>query len=92
MSNNILWKVWLILSGYDEIKEEVRAASDIVDVISNYVSLKKTGRNYMGLCPFHSEKTPSFNVRPDNQFFYCFGCHAGRWCFYFHKQNRKNDF
>lgn len=77
MSNNILWKVWLILSGYDEIKEEVRAANDIVDVVSRYVSLKKSGRNYMGLCPFHSEKSPSFNVRPDNQFFYCFGCHAG---------------
>ena len=66
------------MSGYDEFKEEVRAANDIVDVISSYVNLKKTGRNYMGLCPFHSEKTPSFNVRADNQYFFCFGCHAGR--------------
>ncbi len=65
------------MSGYDDIKEEVKASNDIVDVVSNYVRLKKSGRNYMGLCPFHSEKTPSFNVRPDNQFFYCFGCHAG---------------
>ena len=65
------------MSVYDEVKEEVKAANDIVDVVSRYVKLKKSGRNYMGLCPFHSEKTPSFNVRPDNQFFYCFGCHAG---------------
>ena len=86
-----MWKVWLILSGYDEIKEEVREANDIVDIVSNYVSLKKTGRNYIGLCPFHSEKTPSFNVRPDNQLFFCFGCHSGRWCFYFCKKNRKYD-
>ena len=85
MSNNILWKVWFILNGYDEIKEEVKASNDIVEVISNYVSLKKSGRNYMGLCPFHSEKTPSFNVKPDSQFFYCFGCHAGRRCLYFYK-------
>ena len=85
MSNIILWKVWLNLSGYDDIKEEVKSANDIVDVISSYVKLKKSGRNYMGLCPFHSEKTPSFNVKPENQFFYCFGCHAGRWRYYFYK-------
>ena len=66
------------MSEYDEVKEEVRTANDIVDVVSRYVSLKKKGRTYFGLCPFHSENSPSFSVRPDQQFFYCFGCHAGR--------------
>lgn len=64
--------------GYnDEIKEEVRASSDIVDVVSKYVSLKRKGKYYFGLCPFHSEKSPSFSVRADNQYFRCFGCNAG---------------
>lgn len=64
--------------GYnDEIKEEIRAANDIVDVVSKYVPLKRRGRIFFGLCPFHSEKSPSFSVKADNQFFYCFGCHAG---------------
>ena len=74
------------MNGYnDDIKEEVRNANDIVDVISKYVPLKRRGRIFFGLCPFHSEKSPSFSVKPDNQFFYCFGCHAGRRCFYFYK-------
>lgn len=64
--------------GYnDEVKEEVRAANDIVDVVSKYVPLKRRGKIFFGLCPFHSEKSPSFSVKADNQFFYCFGCHAG---------------
>ncbi len=50
---------------------------DIVDFISRYVKLKKTGRNFVGLCPFHKEKTPSFTVSPEKQLFYCFGCHTG---------------
>ncbi len=61
----------------EEIIEEVRARSDIVDVISDYVNLKKSGRNYLGLCPFHKERTPSFSVSPDKQMFYCFGCQEG---------------
>ncbi len=61
----------------DDIVEEVKAKSDIVSVISEYVALKKAGRGYIGLCPFHQEKTPSFNVDPDKQFFYCFGCGTG---------------
>ncbi len=61
----------------DDIKEEVRSANDIVDVISQYVTLKRSGRNYFGLCPFHSEKSPSFSVSPDRQYFHCFGCHKG---------------
>ena len=61
----------------DEVVEEVRLRSDIVDVISRYVNLRKKGRYYIGLCPFHQERTPSFTVTPDKQIFYCFGCHAG---------------
>ena len=57
--------------------DEIRAASDVVDVISTYVRLKKRGKDYLGLCPFHQEKTPSFSVSPQKQLFYCFGCHRG---------------
>jgi DNA primase len=57
--------------------DEVRSASDIVDVISSYVRLKKRGKNFIGLCPFHQEKTPSFNVSPEKQMYYCFGCGDG---------------
>lgn len=60
----------------DEKKEQIKAAADIVEVIGEYVPLKKNGMNYFGLCPFHSEKTPSFSVAPDKQIFYCFGCGA----------------
>ena len=61
----------------NEFKEEVKERIDIVDVISDYVQLKKSGKNYKGLCPFHQEKTPSFTVNPANQFYHCFGCGAG---------------
>ncbi len=61
----------------EEIVEEVRMKSDIVDVISGYVKLQKKGSRYFGLCPFHNEKSPSFSVSPDNQMYYCFGCGAG---------------
>jgi DNA primase len=61
----------------DEIIKEVQDRADIVEIVSNYVSLKKRGENYVGLCPFHSEKTPSFNVSPKKQLFYCFGCGVG---------------
>ncbi|WP_028242978.1 DNA primase [Pseudobutyrivibrio ruminis] len=61
----------------DEIIEEVRSRTDIVDVISRYVNLQKKGSQYFGLCPFHNEKTGSFSVSPQKQMYYCFGCGAG---------------
>jgi len=57
--------------------QDVRSRIDIVGLIGRYVELKKAGRNWKGLCPFHGEKTPSFNVNPDRQIFHCFGCHEG---------------
>ncbi len=58
----------------DEVKDQIRDKADIVAVIGQHVQLKKAGRNWKGLCPFHGEKTPSFNVHPDRGTFYCFGC------------------
>ncbi len=61
----------------DDKIEEIRRRADIASLIGEYVTLKKAGRNYLGLCPFHQEKTPSFTVSPDKQMFYCFGCSEG---------------
>src|SRR5262249_14138919 len=57
--------------------EQIRAASDIVDVIGAVLPLKRAGANFVTLCPFHREKTPSFNVNPHRQIFHCFGCQKG---------------
>lgn len=67
----------------DELIDRIRDGVDIVSVISEQLSLKKTGQNYTGLCPFHSEKTPSFVVSPSKQIFHCFGCGAGGNVFHF---------
>jgi DNA primase len=64
-------------NGRDEIKAQVLQATNIVELIGRTVALKKRGASFIGLCPFHQEKTPSFNVHPDKQFFKCFGCGKG---------------
>ena len=57
-----------------QVIEEIKNNANIVEVIGDVISLQKAGRNYLGLCPFHGEKTPSFNVVEDKQFYHCFGC------------------
>lgn len=61
----------------EEKIQEIRSATDIVEYIGQFIRLKKRGKDYLGLCPFHNEKTPSFSVSPSKQLFYCFGCHRG---------------
>src|SRR5215468_10992539 len=73
-------------------REQIRAASDIVDVIGSYLPLKRAGANFVALCPFHKEKTPSFNVNPHRQIFHCFGCHKGGDVFAFVKEYENLDF
>lgn len=66
-----------------QVLADIRNATDIVDIVSDAVMLKKAGKNYVGLCPFHAEKTPSFSVSPEKQIYYCFGCGAGGNAFSF---------
>ncbi len=61
----------------DEVIEEIRSANDIVEVISERIQVKRAGRSYRALCPFHQEKSPSFNINPERQIYHCFGCGAG---------------
>jgi DNA primase len=72
--------------------EQIRAASDIVDVVGAYLPLKRAGANFVALCPFHKEKSPSFNVNPHRQIFHCFGCHKGGDVFAFVKEYENIDF
>jgi DNA primase len=72
--------------------EEIRSTASVVDVISEYVQLRKRGKNYIGLCPFHSEKTPSFSVSDEKQIFHCFGCHTGGNVFKFLMDYKKISF
>ena len=76
----------------DELIEEIRNSNDIVDVISQYVVLKRSGRNFFGLCPFHKEKSPSFSVSPDKQIFHCFGCGVGGNVIHFVSKIENLDF
>jgi len=75
-----------------ELIDQIRDASDIVDLITEYVPLKKRGKNYVGLCPFHIEKDPSFNVIPTKQIFYCFGCQEGGNVIHFLMKHEKLGF
>jgi DNA primase len=72
--------------------EQVRQTADIVDVVAEHVVLRKQGRGFVGSCPFHDDKSPSFSVSPDKQFYYCFGCGAGGNVFKFLMEVRKQSF
>src|SRR5258708_17964149 len=72
--------------------DRVKQQADIVRVVGEYVRLKKSGQNFSGLCPFHSEKTPSFSVSPTKQFYYCFGCGVGGDVFKFVMEMEKISF
>ena len=72
--------------------ERVKQQADIVRVVGEYVRLKKTGKDFSGLCPFHQEKTPSFTVSPTKQIFYCFGCGKGGDIFNFVMEMEKCEF
>ena len=61
----------------DEVIERIHDEANIVDIVSEYLNLKRSGANFVGLCPFHNEKTPSFTVSETKQFFHCFGCGEG---------------
>jgi DNA primase len=76
----------------DATREQIRAANDIVDIIGTYVRLKRSGANFTGLCPFHKERTPSFNVNPHLQIFKCFGCQKGGDVFSFIMEYESVDF
>ena len=76
----------------EDIIEQVRQASDIVDILGQYVRLKKRGRNFLALCPFHNEKTPSFSVSPDKQIYHCFGCGKGGNVFTFLMEHENMSF
>ncbi len=76
----------------EDVIDQIREASDVAQVIGEYVRLKKRGRNFLGLCPFHQEKTPSFSVSPDKQIFHCFGCGKGGNIFTFLMEHEKMSF
>lgn len=73
-------------------REEINSKLNIVDVVGQYLTLKRVGGRYVGLCPFHNEKTPSFNVTPDKNLFYCYGCHKGGTIFDFIMEIENMDF
>lgn len=76
----------------DHVIEEIRDRADILEVVGEVVRLKKRGKNWVGLCPFHTEKTPSFTVTPEKQMYYCFGCQAGGNVFTFLMEHERIEF
>lgn len=76
----------------DHVIEEIRDRADILEVVGEVVQLKKRGKNWVGLCPFHTEKTPSFTVTPEKQMYYCFGCQAGGNAFTFVMEHERIEF
>ena len=80
------------MDSYQSAKEEIKRVADIVELIGQYVQLKKAGQNHIGLCPFHSEKDPSFTVSPAKQMFHCFGCKKGGDIFAFWMEYHKVPF
>jgi DNA primase len=80
------------MGDYQSAKEEIRRAADIVELVGQFVQLRKAGQNYVGLCPFHSERDPSFTVSPSRQMFHCFGCKKGGDVFTFWMDYHKVDF
>jgi len=80
------------MDAYQSAKEEIKRAADIVQLIGEFVQLRKAGQNYVGLCPFHSEKDPSFSVSPARQMFHCFGCKKGGDVFAFWMEYHKTTF
>ena len=72
--------------------EEVKMHSDIVDIVGSYISVKRAGNTFKACCPFHNEKTPSFNVHPQRQIYHCFGCGAGGDVIKFVQEYEKVDF
>lgn len=80
------------MEAYQSAKEEIKRAANIAELIGQYVQLKKTGQNFLGLCPFHSEKDPSFTVNPSRQMFHCFGCKKGGDIFAFWMEYHKVSF
>ena len=75
-----------------DLVEEIKSRCDLVEIISEQIRLEKRGGNYVGLCPFHQEKTPSFSVSPDKQLYYCFGCGASGDIFSFVMQTENISF
>ena len=76
----------------DHVIEEIRDRAEILEVVGEVVRLKKRGRSWIGLCPFHTEKTPSFTVSPEKQMYYCFGCQAGGNVFTFVMEHERIEF
>lgn len=89
----MLWSAYCTMALVSQSTlEQIRAANDIVDIIGAHVPLKRNGANFVCLCPFHKEKSPSFNVNPSRQIFRCFGCGKGGDVFAFVKEYENLDF